>query len=72
MVWATIPTPGPEAVFTNKYLSDNVVPAGVIPNRPASCASGLKAINVPPAFTQLVSMVTFGAVNVISPKITTS
>ncbi len=72
MVSFTIPEPGPDAVFTSRYPSDKVPPAGVIPSKDANCGSGLKAIRVPPAFTQFVRSVTLDEESGNSPNITTS
>src|SRR5450631_4467703 len=67
-----MPTPGPVAVFTRRYLSLRVPPVGVIPNRPANCGSGLNVMSVPPVLTQLVNRVTCAAVSDISPTTTAS
>ena len=72
MVWPTIPTPGPEDVFTNRYALVMVPRASVNPSSPANCLSGRIAIKFPPAFTQLVRSVTCPEVKGVSPRMTTS
>jgi hypothetical protein len=67
-----MPAPGATLVLTPRYAFVRVPVEAVKPSRPASCASGRIAINLPPLFTHVVKTATWLAVSDIAGRMTTS
>jgi hypothetical protein len=67
-----MPAPGAREVSTLRLASSLVPPIGEIPSSGASLASGRRAIRLPPALTQLVSIAACASLTGVRESTTTS